>query len=56
MAERDEHAGNTGKTGVDIEYLCEICEQKELCTVYNGSSCLLIKEHEENEINLYNPS
>ena len=24
---------------------CDACMQKELCTVYNGSNCLLLQEH-----------
>lgn len=26
---------------------CEECPQKELCPVYMGQSCLLIKEHDD---------
>lgn len=25
---------------------CEKCEQKELCPVYMGQSCLLVQDHE----------
>ena len=30
-----------------IENDCELCENKELCPVYMGQSCLLAKEHDE---------
>ena len=44
MAERDEHVGDPGKAGVDIENVCEACDQKELCPVYMGQGCLLVQE------------
>ncbi len=30
-----------------VENDCDKCENKELCPVYMGQSCLLVKEHEE---------
>jgi len=30
-----------------IENTCESCIQKELCPVYMGESCNLVREHEE---------
>ena len=32
---------------VEIENTCEACEQKELCPVYRGQGCLLVKQHKE---------
>ena len=29
------------------ENVCDRCENRELCCVYNGESCLLIREHLE---------
>ena len=35
------------KLSKSVECVCESCENKELCPVYTGQSCLLVKEHEE---------
>ena len=34
-----------------IDDVCDRCDNRELCCVYNGESCLLVKEHRE-EISL----
>lgn len=42
----DKQPGNSGQTGMAMND-CEACDNKELCPVYMGRSCLLVKEHEE---------
>lgn len=31
----------------DIKGTCDECDQKELCPVYMGQECLLVKEHND---------